>query len=122
MKRLYAAAAIIALLGGLCWYSVRLMRDTAGLLEVQLTRTELLADSGRDTAAARAAGDMLRIYRQREQRLRFFIRRDLLTQLEETLAAISASSEPGQSAQLRIETNRARCQVRALSESFFLFF
>ena len=119
MKRNWYAAAILLALGLLLWLAGRYVAATTDTMQCEVQAAYQLAEQG-DYPAARRAYDAAAAKAQAASRiLGLLVRRNLIDQLNQTLAVLPPCAEADSLADLEMETQRACAQITQLRQSFF---
>ena len=115
MKRNWYAAIILLALCVLLFRAGQYVDRTTAGMQRQLEAAYALAEQGDYPAARRAANRALRS----TQVLGLFVRRNILDQLNQTLAVLPPCAEADSLADLEMETQRACTQIEQVRQSFF---
>ena len=119
MKRNWYAAIILLALCVLLFRAGQYVDRTTAGMQRQLEAAYALAEQGDYPAARRAYSRAANRALRSTQVLGLLVRRNILDQLNQTLAVLPPCAEADSLADLWVETARARCQLRQLTASFF---
>ena len=112
MKRNWYAAIILLALCVLLFRAGQYVDRTTAGMQRQLEAAYALAEQGDYPAARRA-------YSRSTQVLGLLVRRNILDQLNQTLAVLPPCAEADSLADLEMETQRACTQIEQVRQSFF---
>lgn len=115
MKRNWYAAIILLALCVLLFRAGQYVDRTTAGMQRQLEAAYALAEQGDYPAARRAYSRALRS----TQVLGLLVRRNILDQLNQTLAVLPPCAEADSLADLEMETQRACTQIEQVRQSFF---
>lgn len=119
MKRNWYAAAILLVLCLLLYLAGRYVTDTTDAMQSGVQRAYALAEQG-DYPAARAAYAQTTRRAERDSALlALLVRRNIIDQLNQTMAVLPPCAEADSLADLEMETQRACAQIAQVRQSFF---
>lgn len=119
MKRNWYAAAILLLLAAGIWLAGRYVNRTTAALEQQVKAAYTLAEQGNFPAARQTCEATAAQAEQYSTVLTLLVRRNIIDQLNQTLAILPYCADADSLSDLEIETHRARIQIRQIRQSFF---
>ena len=119
MKRNWYAAAILLTLGLLLWLAGRYVAATTDAMQREVQTAYQLAEQGDYPAARRAYSRAANRALRSTQILGLLVRRNILDQLNQTLAVLPPCAEADSLADLEMETQRACTQIEQVRQSFF---
>lgn len=121
MKRNWYALVLLLLLGAGLWWASWYVHTAADQTRLELRQAyacTLALDYNAAKTAFHAAADHAR---RRSPVLLLLVRRNLVDQLNQTLATLPAYANPDNQADLEVEVRRALSQLQQLQASFFGF-
>lgn len=118
-KRTLCALLLLALLAAFAVLAGRTLRAFGAQLDRQLAQAQALAEADRYAEAKALYRNALQAEQQHEPLLTLLVRRNLLDQLVQTLATLPCYADVDHTADLAVETARARIQLSQLCRSFF---
>lgn len=119
MKRNWYAAAILLALVFLLCAAGRYVKCTTDALQRELQAAYALAEEGDFPAARHAYEQAVDGTAEQSTLLCLFIRRNIIDQLNQTLAVLPPCAEADSLADLEMETQRACTQIEQVRQSFF---
>lgn len=119
MKRNWYAVAILLVLTLLLAEAGRYVEHTTGILQNRIEAAYALAVQGNYPAARQTYEQAAAQARKGGWVLSLLVRRNLLDQLNQTLAVLPPCAEADSLADLEMETQRACTQISQLRQSFF---
>lgn len=119
MKRNWYAVAILLVLCLLLYLAGRYVTDTTDAMQAGVQRAYALAEQG-DYPASRAAYAQTTRRAERDSALlALLVRRNIIDQLNQTMAVLPPCAEADSLADLEMETQRACAQIAHVRQSFF---
>ncbi|UYJ35328.1 MAG: DUF4363 family protein [Oscillospiraceae bacterium] len=119
MKRNWYAVVILLMLCLLLLAAGRYVDRTTEALVQQVQAAYALAMQGDCPAARRAYGRAAEKARESSGLLNLLVRRNILDQMNQTMAVLPPCAETDSLADLEMETQRACTQIKQVRQSFF---
>ena len=119
MKRNWYAVLLLLLLGCCVFAAGRYITQTTAAMQESLQAAYALAEQGNCPAAQTAYRQAAAQARRYSRVLLWFVRRNNIEQMNQTLAVLAPCAEPDSLADLEMETRRAEEQIKQIRQSFF---